>query len=523
MLSLPEAFVLLTLPNATLKSTGFAEVGVLNLECVTLPIPEAKSTEERTVYLVLRLNNSEIPIDPDRVVERSDVADMRTYTFAETPSDPTHLILTLKGPRSDAEFVERLNTFDNILEQYAVNFKGTSSANAGLGSAPAPPAFTTREIGSVTSNKDLRGHLVMINEDTGEVVGEVEDRFRIREDPVMYEKGHENEPVIIEVAEESNVESDANALEAFARMVPPDQQNWITKSASIVSHAISMTTTLLVTTITTASSYYISNSAASPHHSGSPANSPPSTSRGGTPGPPPLPPRALVFLTSEKTRKGLSTVHAMSGQAVKVSTKTIGLIDGMIRRAMGAKPKRTKYFPHGVPASGPSGRSLAAGPPLPSRSPSPSPSSYSTLVPPPYSPNREKPGSPRPGPALPPRRSLSPAPPLPPRSGEVQPRLTTKDHILISADLILSTIDHSTRRMLDVGTEEIGKVVGHKYGPEAAQSSLLMAGTARNVGLVYVDMRGIGRRALLKRAGKTFVKARVSSNHVPMAPSPPSK
>jgi len=49
-----------------------------------------------------------------------------------------------------------------------------------------------------------------------------------------------------------------------------------------------------------------------------------------------------------------------------------------------------------------------------------------------------------------------------------------------------------------------------RYGPEAAQSSLLMAGTARNVGLVYIDMSGIGRRALLKRAGKNFVKARVS-------------
>jgi spartin len=237
MLSLPEAFVLLSLPDATLKSTGFAEVGVLNLECVTLPIPEAKSAGERTVYLVLKLNNFEIPIDPDRVVECTDVAGTRTYTFAQTPSDPTHLTLTLKGPRpgsSDVEFVEKLDTFDNILEQYVVNFKGTSVANGSdLG---APTSVYTTGIGSVTSNKDLRGHLVMINEETGEVVGEVEDRFRIREDPVMYEKGHENEPVIIEVAEESNIESDANALEAFARMVPPDQRNWITQSASVVRY-----------------------------------------------------------------------------------------------------------------------------------------------------------------------------------------------------------------------------------------------------------------------------------------------
>jgi len=56
-----------------------------------------------------------------------------------------------------------------------------------------------------------------------------------------------------------------------------------------------------------------------------------------------------------------------------------------------------------------------------------------------------------------------------------------------------------------------------------------MAGTARNVGLVYVDMRGIGRRALLKRTARNFVKARVQSNsphpqHVGMQyPAPTGK
>ena len=47
-----------------------------------------------------------------------------------------------------------------------------------------------------------------------------------------------------------------------------------------------------------------------------------------------------------------------------------------------------------------------------------------------------------------------------------------------------------------------------------------MAGTARNVGLVYIDMSGIGRRALLKRAGKTFLKARLSSTGPVTYPPP---
>jgi len=105
-------------------------------------------------------------------------------------------------------------------------------------------------------------------------------------------------------------------------------------------------------------------------------------------------------------------------------------------------------------------------------------------------------------------------------SPPLQPKLSNVSRLLISADLILSTIDDSTRKLLDVGTENIGRVMHHKYGAEAAESSLLMAGTARNVGLVYVDMSGIGRRALLRRAGMSFVKGRVQSKR-PVPPVPP--
>ena len=54
--------------------------------------------------------------------------------------------------------------------------------------------------------------------------------------------------------------------------------------------------------------------------------------------------------------------------------------------------------------------------------------------------------------------------------------------------------------------------MGHKYGTEAGQSSEMMVGTARNVALVYVDVRGMGRKAILKVATKEFVKGRVGSS-----------
>jgi len=78
---------------------------------------------------------------------------------------------------------------------------------------------------------------------------------------------------------------------------------------------------------------------------------------------------------------------------------------------------------------------------------------------------------------------------------------------MISADLILSTFDDSTKQILNVGSQELNAVVAHKYGPEAANTVSLLTGTATNVAIVYIDMRGIGRRALIKRVGKEYIKS----------------
>jgi spartin len=60
----------------------------------------------------------------------------------------------------------------------------------------------------------------MINGDTDEIISEIQDNLQIHEDPSMYETGHRNDPVTIEVPEETTRQSDANTLRAFARLVP---------------------------------------------------------------------------------------------------------------------------------------------------------------------------------------------------------------------------------------------------------------------------------------------------------------
>ena len=46
------------------------------------------------------------------------------------------------------------------------------------------------------------------------------------------------------------------------------------------------------------------------------------------------------------------------------------------------------------------------------------------------------------------------------------------------------------------------------------EASLLVGHSVRNVGVVYIDVRGVGRRALLKKAGKKYIKATLGKKDV---------
>ena len=83
--------------------------------------------------------------------------------------------------------------------------------------------------------------------------------------------------------------------------------------------------------------------------------------------------------------------------------------------------------------------------------------------------------------------------------------------MLLSANLVLATVDDSLARTFDVASDRASAVAAHKYGPDAGRSTALAAHTARNVTLVYIDVRGFARKALVKRAAKSWIKAHVGS------------
>lgn len=213
-----QAFLLLTLENITVRTPYQTRTGILGLECVTL---SASAGRERDVFLVLKINDAEIPIEHSRHISLDTSGHVRKYTLLPTSTDPATIIIEVPTNWTPT-YIEDMESFDSILGQYT-----DFSHDVG-----APTTYNNEKSRPLS---DYRGHLVLVNEDNGEVVGEFDRKINVHEDPTIHKQGHEKDPVVIEVPEGQSIEDeDEKPLEFFARAVPPDQQTFITKSATIV-------------------------------------------------------------------------------------------------------------------------------------------------------------------------------------------------------------------------------------------------------------------------------------------------
>ena len=236
-----DAFLLLSLPAATLEKQRDKPVtGSLYLECVT--ISNAQSPfPDRDVCLILKLGPLEIPVDPYRKVTASVGHDSHIYTFQATDSDPAFSI-SVPSPRSPVA-LQDLETFNHILTQYVNQFSEERQGQE-------IPHHFDQKIDPVSSPneqeyEDLRGHLVLVNESDGTVVGDLEHEFKINEDPALARGLSENEPVFIDLPPDYDTATAVRAKipgeefvpmtsrEAFIRAVPPEERDALTNTATL--------------------------------------------------------------------------------------------------------------------------------------------------------------------------------------------------------------------------------------------------------------------------------------------------
>jgi len=90
---------------------------------------------------------------------------------------------------------------------------------------------------------------------------------------------------------------------------------------------------------------------------------------------------------------------------------------------------------------------------------------------------------------------------------DYKPGLLNKSMIAFST--IADGIAHSGKSLLTTGGAAATTVVGHKYGPDAESIAADLAGGVKNVGLVYIDVTGVSRRAVIKSVAKGMVVGKV--------------
>lgn len=76
---------------------------------------------------------------------------------------------------------------------------------------------------------------------------------------------------------------------------------------------------------------------------------------------------------------------------------------------------------------------------------------------------------------------------------------------LVALDLLGSTVDTCTRNLVDSGGSAMTRVVSHKWGDEAGEMMKSAHGNVKNAVFVYVDAKGLTRKAVVK----SFVKGAV--------------
>lgn len=89
------------------------------------------------------------------------------------------------------------------------------------------------------------------------------------------------------------------------------------------------------------------------------------------------------------------------------------------------------------------------------------------------------------------------------KADDYKPGLLNKSMIAFST--VMDGVATSGKHLLTSSGAAATTVMGHRYGPDAGAITAELAGGVKNVGLVYIDVTGVSRRAIIKATAKGMV------------------
>ncbi|ORY32806.1 senescence-associated protein-domain-containing protein [Naematelia encephala] len=506
-------YLLLTIQHATVKQlydeqTMVLARGEMRLECVPVPIPAeighqtanpfSPSPSDPAVpvndfWLILRVGPTfEMPVVPLQEFTPSPDPDGIAYTVASHSVPNASLILILPKPSSAAD-MDDLESFEVLLRQY----KSLGAEATALTGVTAPLLGTSSP---QPLPEDMRGRLMLVNKDNGEVVGELDHTFDLEEHKSLAQDP-KSRPVLLDFGDVV----DGYSPTIKVRTIPEDElDDWMLRGAHEISRGILSFSSWSQRMISSGSEAFIKHST----------------------------PRAEPVKFGPNTKAGIRIAHNASVKTVKVTKSTMGMINNAISTVVektydkGVKPVMETYSEIYPESRKESLTSASRPPPLPPRNAAPSPA-----------------GSRRPPPPIPASRQGNESPshvgekiPLPtetdkllaeeqqnekrlvenPNSTQPTPPPSAKqakrpfiNRLLLAGEVVLTSLEATANDLINTSTVAASNAAGYKYGPEAGKAAALLGGSVRNVTIVYVDIRGVGRQALLKSTAKGFVKARL--------------
>lgn len=190
------------------------------------PSPADPAVPTHDFWLVLQVGTFEMPVVPgQQLIPTPEPTPEGIVYTVPSPSVPNaFLSITVPRPASAAD-MEDLDSFETLLRQYkSLGVEATALANVTV-----PP------IGSAARNnrydqegdEDYRGKLVLINEDSGEVIGQLDQELSV-EDGQRLAKDDQNRPVILDFGHVI----DGYAPSVKVQRVPEaEMDDWMLKSA----------------------------------------------------------------------------------------------------------------------------------------------------------------------------------------------------------------------------------------------------------------------------------------------------
>jgi spartin len=80
---------------------------------------------------------------------------------------------------------------------------------------------------------------------------------------------------------------------------------------------------------------------------------------------------------------------------------------------------------------------------------------------------------------------------------------------MIAFNTIMDGVSYGGKHLLTTGGAAATTMMGHRYGDDARQVTAELTNSVTNVGLVYIDVTGVSRRAILKSVAKGMVVGRL--------------